>query len=125
MSETTSAATLAPRVKELLEDGDFDALASLLDPEVTWSAPDFPDDGCHNRGEVLAWWRAAHEAGVRAEVTQSVAHGDAVLVSLKVRGRPEGSGDRFQVLSVGPRGVRSIVGFDTHADALAFASGQS
>jgi hypothetical protein len=118
MTETMSAAILAPQVKALLEDGKFDALASVLDPDVTWSGPDFPDDGCRNRGDVLAWWRTAYEAGVRAEVTAVEVHGDALLVSLNVRGRPDGSGDRFQVLTVGPKGVRSIAGFEEHAEAL-------
>jgi hypothetical protein len=119
VTEALSAATLGPQVKELLEGDDLDALAAVLDLQVTWAAPDFPDDGCHNRKEVLAWWRRAYEAGVRAEVVRVEVHGDSLLVSLKVRGRPGGSSDRFQVLTVGPRGVTSIVGFDTRADALA------
>jgi len=118
MAEAMSAKTLAPQLKGLLEGGDFDALTAVLDPDVTWAAADFPDDGCRNRGEVLAWWRAAYEAGVRAEVTGAEVHGDALLVSLKVTG-PGGSGDRFQVLTVGVRGITSIAGFESRSDALA------
>jgi hypothetical protein len=118
MTESVSAATLSPQVKQLLEGADFDALAAVLDPGVTWAAAEFPGDGCHNRREVLAWWRAAYEAGVRAEVTSSEVHGNALLLSLKVSGRPDGGGDRFQVLTVGPRGITSIAGFDNRAEAL-------
>jgi hypothetical protein len=122
MTERTNAATLAPRIKDLLEDGEFDALAAVLDPQVTWSAPDSPDDGCRDRAAVLDWWRRAYDAGMRAEVAHAEVHGEAILVSLHVRGGPNGARDRFQVLVVGPRGVRSIVGFETHAEALACAS---
>ena len=118
MSEAQGAEALARQLKGLLEGGDFDALEGVLDPDVTWAAPDYPDDGCHNRSEVLAWWRAAYEAGARAEVTGVEVHGDGLLVSLRVSGRAGGSGDRFQALTVGPRGVTSIAGFESHAEAL-------
>ena len=123
MDETISAVSLAPRVKGLLEGDDFEALGRMLDPDVTWAAAEFPDDGCRNRKEVLAWWRTAYEAGVRAEVTRVEVHGDSLLVSLKVRGREQENEDRFQILVVGRRGVTEIAGYETRTEAVAHLDG--
>lgn len=113
----TSVGDLAGRVRAALESGDLDAYGDLLDPDVCWGPPDDPDSGCHDRDEVLAWYRAARDRGMRATVTEVVAGADCLLVGLTVSGSPAADaqgGDfaRWQVLSLKDGLVADIRGFD-------------
>jgi ketosteroid isomerase-like protein len=113
---------IAARVRAALESGDVTAYAELLDPEVRWGAPDDPNPSCQNRRQVLAWYERGHDAGVRARVTEVVAHGDKILVGLTVTGRAaeaDGTVDRWQVLTVANGRVVDIRAFDDRADAAA------
>lgn len=60
---------VAGRVRAALQEADLSTLADLLDPDVHWGAPDDPAPECQNREQVLAWYRQARDAGLRADVT--------------------------------------------------------
>jgi hypothetical protein len=112
---------VASRVKEALESADVDRFSNLLDPAVRWGAPDAPRGGCHNRDQVLAWYRMGQAAGVRARVTEIVVGSDRILVGLSVVGHKdggdEGERDRWQVLTVRAGRVVDIRGFDDRQEA--------
>ncbi len=114
---------LAASVSEALGAADLDAYRELLDPNVTWAAPDDDRHGCRNRDEVLAWYRRGRAGGARADVTETVVRGDRILVGLRVRnataqlGDPT-SQDRWQVLTVVDGRIRDIRGFDERAEAV-------
>ena len=117
----------AEQVKAALDSADLGAIGHLLHPDVRWGAPDDPEPSCQNRAQVLAWYRRGREHGVRARVTEVVAHGDKILVGLKVAGRAEvdeqagDENDRWQVLTVGEGLIVDIRGFDDRSEAAVFA----
>jgi hypothetical protein len=88
---------------------------------VRWGAPDDPVPSCQNREQVLVWYRRGRDAGAQAQVTETTVHGDKILVGLKVTGRPgnEAEAIRWQVLTVGGRGIVDIRGFDDRDVAVA------
>ena len=117
---------LAQLVWSALDSADLEAYADLLDPNVRWGPPDDPSWGCHNRDQVLSWYRQGREAGVRARVFETVPTADRILVGLKVTNvQPSadsgGETGRWQVLTVRDGRVVEIVGFDNRADAAARA----
>jgi hypothetical protein len=117
------AAAIVDHVRAALESPDPTQFQSLLHPEARWGAPGDPTPGCQSRDEVLAWYRQAREAGVRARVTGADVHGDKILLALRVT-RPgvPGAVDRWQVLTIRDGQVADIRAFDRHADAEAMAS---
>lgn len=117
---------LAKRVRSALEGGDLDGYQELLAPDVSWGPPDDPEWGCHNRSQVLAWYKAARDSGMRARVDDVVVGSQALLVALTVSGRdePDGSGAparRWQVLTVKDGLVADIRGYDDADEAAARA----
>ncbi len=121
-SDLGSMEALADQIRGALQSADLDAYRELLDPDVAWGAPDDREGGCHNRGEVLTWYRQGRERGVRADVVETVVNHDKILVGLRVRtsAEPEGEGaDRWQVLTVVDGRVKDIRGFDDRDEALA------
>ncbi|HSO96287.1 MAG TPA: nuclear transport factor 2 family protein [Acidimicrobiia bacterium] len=117
-------ATIADRVRGALESTDLTAFSDLLDPAVRWGAPDDPTPSCQDRRQVLDWYARGREAGVRARVTEVVAHGDKILVGLTVTGRlgaesNEGAVARWQVLTVAEGLIVDIRAFDDRRDATA------
>ena len=124
--ERPTAEGIEGRIKVALESADLGAIKDLLDPDVRWGAPDDQAPSCLNRRQVLAWYRRGRQAGVRARVTELVAHGDKILVCLNVVGRPavEGQGgeeQRWQVLTVAGDRIVDIRGFDDREEAAARA----
>jgi hypothetical protein len=115
--EPLTATAIADEVRAALSSADLTGWKSLLSPDVRWGPPDDQRSGCHNRDEVMRWYRRGREAGVRATVTELVVEGDKILVGLHVRS-PDGEAARWQVLTVGPSGVSDIRGFDDRPDAL-------
>ncbi len=111
-----SAAGVAARVRQALDDGDLEQFAALLSPDVHWGAPGDPNPPCRNRRQVLDWYARGRAAGRRASVTDVEVHGNAVLVGLVL---DDGGHPRWQVLRVGPDGVNDIRGFDDRTSALA------
>src|SRR3954468_10280849 len=63
--------------------GDLDAIAELLDPEVSWHGGDPSAPGsCHNRSEALAFMRESEVIrGGRFELVDVVGAGEQVVVT--------------------------------------------
>lgn len=118
-----NTAELAEKVKAALESADIDAYRELLAPDVHWGPPDSPEWGCHNRNEVLAWYKEARRTGMSATVTEVVAGPECLLVGLEVSGRDEPL--RWQVLRVRDGLISDIAGFDDRAEAAARAGVQA
>jgi ketosteroid isomerase-like protein len=112
---------LAGQVREALEHADLDGYRELLDPGVTWGAPDDPQPSCRTRDQVLAWYRRGRARGVRARVTETEVGVDRILVGLEVELE---SGDdaptrRWQVLTVRNGRIVDIRGFEDRETAAA------
>jgi hypothetical protein len=105
---------VAARVRQALDASDLTAFAALLSPHVHWGAPGDADPPCQNRAQVLKWYEKGRAAGRSATVTEVSVHGNAVLVGMRLNGGE----DRWQVLRVGPDGVRDIRGYDDRASAM-------
>jgi ketosteroid isomerase-like protein len=122
VNDEPAADDVAARVKAALDSADVRAIGDLLHPDVRWGAPDDPHPSCRNRTEVLAWYRRGWEAGVRARVSEIVAHEDKLLVGLRVARTP-GAADveRWQVLTVAAGRIVDIRPFDDRAEAAAHA----
>jgi hypothetical protein len=117
---------LAAQVRAALETGDVDAYQDLLAADVHWGPVDEPQWGCHNRREVLAWYKAARKKGVEATVNEVVIGTDCLLVGLMVSSLPAagdlgGTTPRWQVLTVRNGYIADICGFDDHDQAAARA----
>jgi ketosteroid isomerase-like protein len=66
--------------------GDFDAIADLLDPEVSWHGGDPSAPGsCHSRREALAFMRQSQVIrGGRFELVDVVGASDKVVVIMRL-----------------------------------------
>ena len=116
-------ALVAETVRAALQGGDIGALADLLDPNARWGPPGDDLSGCHDREEVLAWYRRTLAAGVRAELTEVLAGAGAIVVGLQVEvcsdaGHPGGSSPRWQVMSLREGRIADIRGFDDREMAM-------
>lgn len=115
---------LRERVRAALASADVAVFETLLAADATWGAPD-DMPSCRNRDEVLAWYRRGYDAGIRAEVTEVIEHGDRLLVGLRVTGNAgpdaDGGAERWQVLSVIDEHVVDIRAFDDRVTAAASA----
>jgi len=117
-----SAEKLVERVGAALDSGDLETIGELLHPNVRWGAPDDPEPSCQNRRQVLAWYQRGRDAGVRARVTEVVAHGDKILVGLSVVGTQSADEadremTRWQVLTVVHGQIVDIRAFDDRNEA--------
>lgn len=124
--EGGEAQAVVERIRAALESADLDAMSALLDPDVRWGAPDDEQPTCQNRRQVLAWYQRGRDGGVRADVIEVVARDDRVLVGLRVSGTagaaaPDGTTERWQVMTVCEGRVVDIRGFDGRAEAAARA----
>ena len=114
-----TTAELADKVRVALESADLDAYEELLAPDVHWGPPDSPQWGCHNRNEVLSWYKTARRNGMSANVTEVVAGPDSLLVGLAVSGREPSL--RWQVLRVKDGLIVDIAGYDDRTEAASRA----
>ncbi len=118
--EADAMQDIADQVRVALEGADLAAYAHLLDPGVHWGPPGDRASGCHNRSQVLSWYQAGRDAGVRASVTETVVSGDQILVGLSVTGREAAGGQsRWQVLTVRDGLIVDIAGYDGRDQAAA------
>jgi hypothetical protein len=99
---------VADHVRAALDAGDLAAFGDLLSPDVHWGMPGDVNPPCQNRAQVLKWWEKGRSAGRRGTVTEVSVHGNAVLVGIRL----DSGEDRWQVLRVGPDGVRDIRGYE-------------
>jgi hypothetical protein len=104
---------VAEHVRAALDGGDLAAFGDLLSPDVHWGAPGDANPPCQSRAQVLKWWEKGRAAGRSGKVTEVSVHGNAVLVGLRL----DSGEDRWQVLRVGPDGVRDIRGYEDRASA--------
>ena len=66
-------------------DQDLDLLGSLLHPEVTWTGL------CHNKAQVIDWYRGFQAEGTVATVNSVEVDRDAVVLGLSVSRRADGA----------------------------------
>jgi hypothetical protein len=104
---------VAEHVRAALDGGDLASFGHLLSPDVHWGAPGDANPPCQNRAQVLKWWEKGRAAGRSGTVTEVSVHGNAVLVGMRL----DSGEDRWQVLRVGPDGVRDIRGYEDRTSA--------
>lgn len=99
--------------------GDFDLVASLLDPEVKWHAGDPTAEGtCQNRAQALHWMQ--HRNGPLPELVEVRDAGDKVVVVLKPHAQTgEESTLVANVTTLRDGKVVEMVHYERAADALA------
>lgn len=114
MGENTANTALAERVREALESADPEHFADLLDPNVTWGAPDDPQPSCRNRRQVLQWYQRGRADGRRAEIHEISVRGDALVIAMTVHEGDSGepSFDRWQVMKVANGRITDIRGYE-------------
>ena len=113
---------LADRVRTALESADLEQFADLLDPRVTWGTAGDPSPSCQSRQQVLAWYERGKADGRRAQVLSVQAHGDKILVALRVTSSAgDAAAERWQVLTVGGGRITDIRGYDDEAEACTAA----
>jgi len=117
---------LAAQVRAALDTGDLDSYKDLLAADVHWGAAEEPEWGCHNRGEVLAWYKAARDNGMGATVNEVVIGTDCLLVGVTVSGTQAaddrgGPAPRWQLLTIEDGYIADICGFDDRDQAAARA----
>jgi ketosteroid isomerase-like protein len=54
---------LARQVRAALDGGDLAGFSELLDPDVTWGAPEARQPACQNRNQVLRWYQKGKRPG--------------------------------------------------------------
>jgi ketosteroid isomerase-like protein len=113
---------LVQRVAAALDAADLESMRELLAPDARWGAPGDPEPSCRTREQVLSWYTAGREAGVRAHVTEAFTTGSgAIIIGMTVTGRPDDDGTRWQVLTVRAGKIAAIAGFDDRDQALTYA----
>ncbi len=124
MESSSTLEQLSRLVASALGNADLAMIGEYLDPAVHWGPPGDASPPCQTREQVLKWYTAGYDAGVRARVTEVVIGPDCLVVGLAVRGPRDGDtgeANRWQVLGVRNAKVVSIVGFEKRDDALAHA----
>ena len=114
---------IAGQVQAALQTADLTGYWELLDPNVTWGAPDDMKPSCRNRDQVLAWYRNGQAKGVRANVTETLVRNEKILVGLSVFDGQSTSdshdvANRWQILTVRDGLVVDIRGFEERDDAV-------
>ena len=111
-------AEIARQLETASRDLDLDLLGSLLHPDVRWTGL------CHDRTQVLDWYRAVLAEGIEASVRSVEVDRDAVVLGLTV-GRPA-QGARpappeplYQVFTVRDAQIVEIRGYPDRDSALA------
>jgi len=111
-------ADVAHHLEAAYRDLDLDLLGSLLHPEVRWTGL------CHNRGEVLDWYRGLITDGTVATVESVEVDRDTVVLGLSVArqaeaARPAPPQQTYQVFTVDDSQVVEIRAYPDRASALA------
>ena len=109
---------IARHLEAAYRDRDLDLLGSLLHPQVRWTGL------CHNRAQVLDWYRGLVADGTIAAVESVEVDRDAVLLGLSVGRQAEGSRPAppqllYQVFRVEDAQVVEIRGYPDRASAVA------
>lgn len=113
---------IAGQVQAALQTADLTGYRELLDPNVTWGAPDDMNPGCRDRDQVLAWYRRGRAKGVRADVIETVVHKDKILVGLRIFDESSSESgnqtNRWQILTVKSGLITDIRGFEERDAAI-------
>ncbi len=118
---------LASQVRHALETADLTVMGELLAPDARWGAPEQKVPTCRNAKQILKWYEAGKNNGVRADVTEMVIIDTNIVVGLQMRASPDVPSNpdddvRWQVLSVEDGRVAEIRGYETRDEATEFAS---
>jgi len=113
---------LAARVRDAMESADLTQIGVLLTPNARWGAPEQEVPTCRNSQQILTWYRAAKEKGVRAKVVETVVIGDHIVVGLKMRPNADEDGLRWQVLTVAEGRIDEIRGYESRGEATEYAT---
>jgi hypothetical protein len=110
-------AEIARHLETAARDVDLDLLGSLLHPEVRWTGL------CHDRTQVLDWYRAVLAEGIEASVRSVEVDRDAVVLGLTVGRRAQGARPAppqplYQVFTVRNVQIVEIRGYPDRASAL-------
>ena len=110
-------AEIARQLESVSRDLDLDLLGSLLHPQVRWTGL------CHDRAQVLDWYRAVLAEGIEATVRSVEVDRDAVVVGLAVGRRAQGARPAppqplYQVFTVRDAQIVDIHGYPDRASAL-------
>ncbi len=110
-------ADMARHLEAAYRDVDLELLGSLLHPEVHWSGV------CHNRTQVLDWYRNLVADGLRSTIESVEVDGDAVVLGLSVGRRAEGARPAppevlYQVFTVDNAQVVDIRAYPDRTSAL-------
>jgi hypothetical protein len=120
-NEFSTIEEVAGRIRAALNAPDLDGFTGILDPDVTWCAPDACTPTRHDRRQVVAWYQRGRDEGVRWEVTETVVGARAVLVGLRIIGfcaaDVGAEGERWQVLSIRGGRVCEIRGYESRDEA--------
>jgi len=111
-------AEIARQLETVSRDLDLDLLGSLLHPQVRWTGL------CHDRTQVLDWYRAMLAEGIEASVRSVEVDRDAVVIGLDVSRRAQGARPAppqplYQVFTVRDAQIVEIRGYRDRASALA------
>lgn len=111
-------ADVARHLEAAYRDEDLDLLGSLLHPDVTWAGL------CHNRAQVLDWYRVLQAEGTVATVNGVEIDRDAVVLELIVSHRVEGARPApqqqlYQVFTVAGTEIVDIRSYPDRRGALA------
>jgi ankyrin repeat protein len=109
-------ADIARHLEAAYRELDLELLSSLLHPDVRWST-------CHNREEVLNWYRNLVADGLRSSVERVEVDSDAVVLGLRVGRRAEGARSAppellYQVFTVDNAQIVKIRAYPDRASAL-------
>lgn len=111
---------LARRGWEAAAQGDFELIASLLDPDVKWHAGDPTAQGtCQNRTQALHWMQQRSRQPLPELVDVRGAGDQVVLVLKPPSGEGGGSALTANVTTFRDGKVVEMVHYDRAADALA------
>jgi len=117
---------LATQVRHALESADLTVMGELLAPDARWGAPEQKVPTCRNSQQILQWYEAGKNMGVRADVTEMVIIDTNIVVGLQMHARPDASNAandvRWQVLSVEDGRIAEIRGYETRHEATEFAN---
>jgi ketosteroid isomerase-like protein len=117
---------LATQVRLALESADLTVMGELLAPDARWGAPEQKVPTCRNSQQILQWYEAGKNMGVRADVTEMVVIDTNIVVGLHRRARPDVASNaqdvRWQVLSVKDGRIAEIRGYETRHEATEFAT---
>jgi hypothetical protein len=110
-------AEIAGHLEAGYRERDLDVLGSLLHPQVRWTGL------CHDRAQVLDWYRGLLAEGAVAIVESVEVDRDAVVLGLSVARTAEGARPAppqrlYQVFSIDDEQVIEIRGYPDRTSAL-------